>query len=498
MTSHWITECPHCGTSFRVTEQHLRAAKGSVRCGSCLQIFNAINTLFPSEEASETPDVATPTHSPITPPPDTPEPTPFAQDIPITTTIDATPTQSLVYRSSIIEAFASGEVAYDQPSPRQQWENDQVQYADKPLIDAPESSSTHQEHWHDDNDYATKLDTPNITTPELDTPVIDTPHLDETFLEATANAQWDYEDDIDYLVPDTSAGETVDDEKLETTIDAAPSLYDDSEPDFGPYLAPEPEPILEREHDAPPTTPRTLHADDILLGGESRIPNHDELQSENVLQSNRDEDEQDWQTIHEEQEPHIGPYREPFRDALLSELEAEPPRGFQWHEASTPLHSKLLWWSLSTLLVMALGIQYVMFHYGDFASALQKPPFDGWMRSVCETVSCHFIKTDLSLVTNEDLIIRTHPTQNGFLVLDTLLYNRAPFEQPFPLLDLGFSDMKNKVIARRVFTPAEYLTGDLANLATMPINTPLHISFAIKNPSELATNYELNLITNSR
>lgn len=36
-----ITECPHCNTAFRVTEAQLRAAKGAVRCGSCLEVFLA-------------------------------------------------------------------------------------------------------------------------------------------------------------------------------------------------------------------------------------------------------------------------------------------------------------------------------------------------------------------------------------------------------------------------------------------------------------------------
>ncbi|HSB97977.1 MAG TPA: DUF3426 domain-containing protein [Spongiibacteraceae bacterium] len=38
---HRITQCPRCGTSFRVTEAHLAVAAGAVRCGSCLHIFNA-------------------------------------------------------------------------------------------------------------------------------------------------------------------------------------------------------------------------------------------------------------------------------------------------------------------------------------------------------------------------------------------------------------------------------------------------------------------------
>lgn len=36
------TQCPHCQTRFRVTEEQLEVAKGRVRCGSCMQIFSAL------------------------------------------------------------------------------------------------------------------------------------------------------------------------------------------------------------------------------------------------------------------------------------------------------------------------------------------------------------------------------------------------------------------------------------------------------------------------
>jgi predicted Zn finger-like uncharacterized protein len=36
-----ISRCPYCQTSFRVLEGQLLAAKGAVRCGSCLQVFLA-------------------------------------------------------------------------------------------------------------------------------------------------------------------------------------------------------------------------------------------------------------------------------------------------------------------------------------------------------------------------------------------------------------------------------------------------------------------------
>lgn len=39
--SSTLTRCPHCETRFRVTGEQLGVAKGKVRCGHCLQVFNA-------------------------------------------------------------------------------------------------------------------------------------------------------------------------------------------------------------------------------------------------------------------------------------------------------------------------------------------------------------------------------------------------------------------------------------------------------------------------
>ena len=49
-----ITRCPICATSFRISEAQLKTAKGSVRCGSCLQIFKAQDHLVPQKASPKT------------------------------------------------------------------------------------------------------------------------------------------------------------------------------------------------------------------------------------------------------------------------------------------------------------------------------------------------------------------------------------------------------------------------------------------------------------
>ncbi|MDP1897592.1 MAG: zinc-ribbon domain-containing protein, partial [Sulfurimicrobium sp.] len=41
-----ITACPECQTRFRVTEEQLQMRNGSVRCGRCSHVFNALATLI--------------------------------------------------------------------------------------------------------------------------------------------------------------------------------------------------------------------------------------------------------------------------------------------------------------------------------------------------------------------------------------------------------------------------------------------------------------------
>ncbi|BCE00675.1 DUF3426 domain-containing protein [Marinicellulosiphila megalodicopiae] len=46
MADSFITKCPHCQVKFKLTESQINAAAGSVRCGACLNVFNAKNHLI--------------------------------------------------------------------------------------------------------------------------------------------------------------------------------------------------------------------------------------------------------------------------------------------------------------------------------------------------------------------------------------------------------------------------------------------------------------------
>ena len=74
--------------------------------------------------------------------------------------------------------------------------------------------------------------------------------------------------------------------------------------------------------------------------------------------------------------------------------------------------------------------------------------------------------------------------------------NKAPYNQPFPDLQLVFKDIDLQVIAKRRFQPSEYLNQNLPNTNTtlMPINKPIHLSIEILDPGEEAVNWELIIL----
>ena len=71
------TQCPECGTAFRVTAEVLKKAAGKVRCGGCGSAFNALD--FLSEQKPVTPVPPAPADEPV---PASPEPPRLEADEP--------------------------------------------------------------------------------------------------------------------------------------------------------------------------------------------------------------------------------------------------------------------------------------------------------------------------------------------------------------------------------------------------------------------------------
>src|SRR5699024_12185438 len=59
MAALYKTQCPHCAAQFKISDQHLKQAKGAVRCGSCMLVFQADQHLVEIPESNVKPPIRT-------------------------------------------------------------------------------------------------------------------------------------------------------------------------------------------------------------------------------------------------------------------------------------------------------------------------------------------------------------------------------------------------------------------------------------------------------
>jgi predicted Zn finger-like uncharacterized protein len=71
-----LTRCPHCQTAFRVTPEQIKMRHGQVRCGTCQQVFNALDSLTDEPPVVITPVVEPEVKPEVIAPPVPEEPSP--------------------------------------------------------------------------------------------------------------------------------------------------------------------------------------------------------------------------------------------------------------------------------------------------------------------------------------------------------------------------------------------------------------------------------------
>lgn len=248
-----------------------------------------------------------------------------------------------------------------------------------------------------------------------------------------------------------------------------------------PITAPEPKAAIEFVAPAAPRKQQPI-ADDLDDSVEPRLGDLDDEQTEPERQ------DEDLRTAPEE--PKVVRNEPGLREERLFELDDEPLQ-LDWHQPPATSWGRLFGWCLLNLLAAAgLLAQYAAYNFDELARQDRYRP---WFEQLCPNIGCTLpSKVDISQIRSSNLVVRSHPEFSGALIVDAILYNRAPFAQPFPLLEMRFADLGGQLVASRRFKPSEYLAGELAGRSEMPPQTPIHISLEILDPGTRAVNYSLS------
>ena len=143
-----------------------------------------------------------------------------------------------------------------------------------------------------------------------------------------------------------------------------------------------------------------------------------------------------------------------------------------------------------TLLLALLAMQWFV-REPDRWPALTTVPGLAW---ACQYYPCQMQGS----YSSEQLAVYSHPDEGGVLVVEAVISNNSAIALPYPELALQFTDLENRPVAQRQFSPADYLRGEASGARQMPPATPVRIALTIRDPGPGAVNYSLELIALSK
>jgi predicted Zn finger-like uncharacterized protein len=178
------------------------------------------------------------------------------------------------------------------------------------------------------------------------------------------------------------------------------------------------------------------------------------------------------------------------RDEILSKVDSAPIE-IAWEENPRDWASLALGSFLCLLGVLGLVLQFAWMNFENLARENGYRPL---YAVACDIVGCHLPdRFNPAAINSTNLVVRQDPALPGALLVDAILQNQASYEQPFPDLELYFSDTDDFPVASRNFHPKEYLSGEMAGKTLMPTATTIHISLQLVDPGEKAVKYRLQI-----
>ncbi len=152
------------------------------------------------------------------------------------------------------------------------------------------------------------------------------------------------------------------------------------------------------------------------------------------------------------------------------------------------------------LLIAVLAGQFLWFNR---ASLSKREDMRAYFLELCALsaiqVSCNLPDyVNLKKITTRRLIVHSHPRIPNVLVIDAIILNTGIYSQPFPRLELKFTDLEANTVASRRFDASEYLAGELQGMKYMPAGTEVRLDLEIIDPGERAVSYELYAVRASQ
>jgi predicted Zn finger-like uncharacterized protein len=494
-----VTRCPKCATAFRITSTQLESAKGAVRCGSCLHIFKAQEYLVrsaTSEAVIDTPKASvTKTESPRVEPVKTESVK--AEQL---TFESITKTEQIVSTKAATTPFAASLHEHESPAAviKSVVDKNKVLEDEDDVLISDDMDQVNEKAGYEFDGFIDMDMHPKQTVSLFEREIRYEPPRDEDeFQEDESWAEDLLDDDEETLhqlkkpeSPLTSAAPVTESQTKLNETSSTTEVVSHSET-AAPYSGPIFSLVSENSEDKreePTFSEEFLSATRSSEAAPAETAEAYAFASALFSQEPIEEEEEDKPSAKRaiKSSSKMRAF-DTSRTALLmnimpAPLEFTAKRMRRWYQHR-------LWPTLAILMAALLFFQVAYFKF-DYFSRVE--PYRTAYLFVCPVFGCEvpsLIDTSQILATN--LIVRNHPDVENALMVDAILINNAPFEQPFPDLILSFSKLDETPVATRSFTPKEYLAGELAGMQYIPERQPVHITLEISDPGPDAVNYTL-------
>jgi predicted Zn finger-like uncharacterized protein len=143
-------------------------------------------------------------------------------------------------------------------------------------------------------------------------------------------------------------------------------------------------------------------------------------------------------------------------------------------------------------LLLLLALQWVYFNRAALAADERWRPL---LERGCSMVPCDLpLRVDLSRIDIINRDVRKHPTLKDVLLVNVAFESRAEFIQPYPVLEVSFTDQSGKPVAMRHFSPVEYL-GDGADLeGGMNTGSPVQVVLEVIDPGDGVVSFQFDFL----
>jgi predicted Zn finger-like uncharacterized protein len=453
MAESFITQCPHCGTSFRVKNEQLSVANGSVRCGACLQVFSARNhvvtTSIPAQKSVQKPK-AVPKAKPAAKP-------------------KAAPQRAAPSAKPKPKPAVRPKPALAKPAPPTRPKPPQHEDFGFTADDDDDAEFLFADG-DDDDDY-TFSDGPNDSLFDEDEQDEGFGELSDSFLNLSDSSK--PQKKIDHFQRETQ-------EMAQETFEAEDDAPDES---WAESMLEE----IEKEDKISTAQPAVFEPQEM---GRSQNQPKRQTTTQSSMLMDFDQEYSKTGAIPAQKTSHQNPSASQVVNNASHEIELD------FHADERLSRLRPLGWVAVFLLAVVLAAQLAWLSRDTYARMDQ---WRGLYQQACNVLKCNLPdQIDINAI-RTSVLVREHkdPQMKDIRIVDVVLTNKAPFKQPFPSLLLQYTDVNGRLVADQSFLPDNYLKGELTGVELMPINTRVYISFPIKTPSQNAVNYQLLLSSSS-